>query len=102
MIKSGGEWISSIDIENAAVGYPGVRVPAVVGVYHPKWEERPLLVIETHEGQAVTADAIRAHLETKVVRWWLPDDILFATVPLTATGKIDKKALREAYRNQLA
>ena len=102
VIKSGGEWISSIDIENAAVGYPGVRVAAVVGVYHPKWEERPLLVIETHEGQAVTADAIRAHLETKVVRWWLPDDILFATVPLTATGKIDKKALREAYRNQLA
>src|SRR3546814_16427903 len=86
---------SSIDIENAAVGYPGVRVPAVVGVYHPKWEERPLLVIETHEGQAVTADAIRAHLETKVVRWWLPDDILFATVPLTATGKIDKKRSEE-------
>ena len=102
VIKSGGEWISSIDLENAAVGCPGVRIAAVVGVYHPKWEERPLLVIEAHEGQAVTAAAIRAHLETRVVRWWMPDDILFDTVPLTATGKIDKKTLRDRYRGHLA
>ncbi len=102
VIKSGGEWISSIDLENAAVGYPGVRIAAVIGVYHPKWEERPILVIETHAGQVVTATDIRAHLETKVVRWWLPDDILFAKVPLTATGKIDKKGLRETYRDHLA
>ena len=102
VIKSGGEWISSIDLENAAVGCPGVRIAAVIGVYHPKWEERPLLVIEAHEGEAVTAEAIRAHLETRVVRWWMPDDILFDTVPLTATGKIDKKALRDTYRDHLA
>jgi fatty-acyl-CoA synthase len=102
VIKSGGEWISSIDLENAAVGCPGVRIAAVVGVYHPKWEERPLLVIEAHEGQAVTAAAIRAHLESRVVRWWMPDDILFDTVPLTATGKIDKKTLRDRYRDHLA
>ncbi|SEH19673.1 fatty-acyl-CoA synthase [Sphingopyxis sp. YR583] len=102
VIKSGGEWISSIDLENAAVGCPGVRIAAVIGVQHPKWEERPLLVIETHEGETVAADAIRTHLETRVVRWWMPDDILFDTVPLTATGKIDKKALRDRYRDHLA
>jgi fatty-acyl-CoA synthase len=102
VIKSGGEWISSIDLENAAVGCPGVRIAAVIGVHHPKWEERPLLVIETHEGETVAADAIRTHLETRVVRWWMPDDILFDTVPLTATGKIDKKALRDRYRDHLA
>ncbi|WP_411339437.1 long-chain fatty acid--CoA ligase [Sphingopyxis sp. J-6] len=102
VIKSGGEWISSIDLENAAVGCPGVRIAAVIGVYHPKWEERPLLVIEAHEGETVTAEAVRAHLETRVVRWWMPDDILFDTVPLTATGKIDKKALRDTYRDHLA
>jgi acyl-CoA synthetase (AMP-forming)/AMP-acid ligase II len=102
VIKSGGEWISSIDLENAAVGCPGVRIAAVIGVHHPKWEERPLLVIEAHDGEMVTADRIRAHLETRVVRWWMPDDILFAAIPLTATGKIDKKMLRDLYRNHLA
>jgi fatty-acyl-CoA synthase len=102
VIKSGGEWISSIDLENAAVGCPGVRIAAVIGVHHPKWEERPLLVIETHEGETLAAEAIRAHLETRIVRWWMPDDILFDTVPLTATGKIDKKALRDRYRDHLA
>ena len=102
VIKSGGEWISSIDLENAAVGCPGVRIAAVVGVHHPKWEERPLLIIEAHQGEAVTAAQIRAHLETRVVRWWMPDDILFDAVPLTATGKIDKKALRDRYRDHLA
>ncbi len=102
VIKSGGEWISSIDLENAAVGCPGVRTAAVVGVYHPKWEERPLLIIETHDGEVVTATQIRAHLEALVVRWWMPDDIVFDTVPLTATGKIDKKSLRDRYRDHLA
>lgn len=102
IIKSGGEWISSIDLENAAAGCPGVRIAAVIGVYHPKWEERPLLIIEAHDGEAVTAEQVRARLETRVVRWWLPDDILFDIVPLTATGKIDKKALRERYRDHLS
>jgi fatty-acyl-CoA synthase len=102
VIKSGGECISSIDLENAAVGCPGVRIAAVIGVFHPKWEERPLLVIEAHDGEAVTTEAIRAHLESRVVRWWMPDDILFDTVPLTATGKIDKKTLRDRYRDHLS
>lgn len=102
VIKSGGEWISSIDLENAAVGCPGVRIAAVIGVHRPKWEERPLLVIEAHAGETPCADQIRAHLETRIVRWWMPDAILFDTVPLTATGKIDKKALRDRYRDHLA
>ena len=101
VIKSGGEWISSIDLENIAVACPGVKVAAVVGVAHPKWEERPLLVIEAHEGADVTREAVLQHLEPKVAKWWLPDDVIFAAVPLTATGKIDKKVLRDAYRDHL-
>ena len=101
VIKSGGEWISSIDLENVAVACPGVRIAAVVGVPHPKWEERPLLVIEAHEGETVTKDGVLAYLSDRVVKWWLPDDVVFAPVPLTATGKIDKKVLREAYRDRL-
>jgi acyl-CoA synthetase (AMP-forming)/AMP-acid ligase II len=101
VIKSGGEWISSIDLENVAVGCPGVKIAAVVGVPHPKWEERPLLVIEAHEGQAVTREAVMRHLAPRVARWWLPDDVIFAAIPLTATGKIDKKVLRDAYRDHL-
>ena len=101
VIKSGGEWISSIDLENIAVACPGVKVAAVVGVPHPKWEERPLLVIEPHEGASVTREAVLRHLEPKVAKWWLPDDVIFAAVPLTATGKIDKKVLRDAYKDHL-
>ena len=101
VIKSGGEWISSIDIENVAVGCPGVKIAAVIGVAHPKWEERPLLVIEAHAGATVTKDAVLAYLAPHIAKWWTPDDVLFATVPLTATGKIDKKVLRDAYRDHL-
>jgi fatty-acyl-CoA synthase len=101
VIKSGGEWISSIDLENIAAGCPGVKVAAVVGVPHPKWEERPLLVIETHEGTSLSREAVLAHIEPHVARWWLPDEVIFAPVPLTATGKIDKKVLREAYHDRL-
>lgn len=101
VIKTGGEWISSIDLENIAVACPGVKIAAVVGVPHPKWEERPLLVIETHEGRAVTKDDVLAHLEGKIVKWWTPDDVVFAAVPLTATGKIDKKTLRAAWLDHL-
>jgi len=101
VIKSGGEWISSIDLENIAVACPGVKVAAVVGVPHTKWEERPLLVIETHDGASVTREAVLKHLEPRVAKWWLPDDVIFAAVPLTATGKIDKKVLRDAYRDHL-
>jgi fatty-acyl-CoA synthase len=101
VIKSGGEWISSIDLENVAVSCHGVKVAAVVGVAHPKWEERPILVLECHPGEAPSEDAVRAHLAPQMPRWWLPDAIVYAEVPLTSTGKIDKKALRERYRDHL-
>jgi len=102
VIKSGGEWISSIDLENVAVGCPGVKIAAVVGVPHPKWEERPLLVIEAHDGAAVSKDAVLAYLAPRIVKWWTPDDVVFSIVPLTATGKIDKKVLREAWKGHLS
>ena len=101
MINSGGEWVSSIDIENVAAACPGVKVAAVVGVFHPKWEERPVLVVEPHGDTEVTVDKILAHLEPNIVKWWMPDAVIFDAVPLTATGKIDKKVLRERYRNHL-
>jgi fatty-acyl-CoA synthase len=101
VIKSGGEWISSIDLENVAAGCPGVRVAAVIGVPHPKWEERPLLVIEPHQGEDVSADRVLEFLKSRVVKWWLPDEILIEVVPLTSTGKIDKKLLRERHRARL-
>ncbi len=102
VIKSGGEWISSIDIENIVVGMAGVRIAAVVGVHHPKWEERPILVIEAHSGAMLTAEAIRDFLAPQIARWWMPDRVLFDAVPLTATGKIDKKALRARYADCLS
>jgi 3-(methylthio)propionyl---CoA ligase len=101
VIKSGGEWISSIDLENIAAACPRVKCAAVVGVYHPKWEERPILLIEPHAGEAVTPDEVRTFLADRVVKWWLPDAIVVGPVPLTATGKIDKKAIRERYRDHL-
>jgi fatty-acyl-CoA synthase len=101
VIKSGGEWISSIDLENAAVACPGVRIAAVIGAHHPKWEERPILVIEAHEGRVLTREEVLDFLKPRIARWWTPDDVIFAPVPLTATGKIDKKVLRDAYRDHL-
>jgi fatty-acyl-CoA synthase len=97
VIKSGGEWISSIDLENVAVGCPGVKIAAVIGVPHPKWEERPVLVIECHDGVELTEDAVQTFLAPHIVKWWTPDKVIFASVPLTATGKIDKKVLRGRY-----
>jgi fatty-acyl-CoA synthase len=101
VIKTGGEWISSIDLENIAVACPGVKIAAVIGIPHPKWEERPLLVIETHEGRTVTKEDVLGFLQGKIVKWWTPDDVVFAPVPLTATGKIDKKTLRKAWNEHL-
>ena len=97
VIKSGGEWISSIDLENIAVGHPGVRIAAVIGVPHPKWEERPVLIIETHEGAELDRQRMLDYLAPQVAKWWLPDEVIFASVPLTATGKVDKKRLRQTY-----
>jgi fatty-acyl-CoA synthase len=101
VIKSGGEWISSIDLENVAVACPGVKIAAVVGVAHPKWEERPVLVVERHDGADVSEADIYAFLEPRIVKWWRPDAVVFDAVPLTATGKIDKKVLRSRYQNAL-
>lgn len=97
MIKSGGEWISSIDLENIAVACNGVKVAAVAGVFHPKWEERPIMLIEPHLGATVTPDEVAAYLKPHIANWWMPDRIIIAQVPLTATGKIDKKAIRDLY-----
>jgi len=100
VIKSGGEWISSIDLENAAVGCAGVAEAAAVGVRHPKWDERPLLLVVKKEGAEVTPEAILDHLSGVVAKWWLPDEILFVdSLPHTATGKLLKTALREQYRD---
>ena len=98
MIKSGGEWISSIDIENAAVAHPDVAEAAVIGVPHPKWSERPLLVVVPKQGRAPTREALLAFLKDKVAKWALPDDVVFlAELPHTATGKILKTKLREIF-----
>ena len=95
VIKSGGEWISSIDIENIAVGAPGVANAAVIGVAHPKWDERPLLIIEPKPGAAPKREDLLAFLQGKIAKWWMPDDVLFVDeIPLGPTGKIDKKAIR--------
>jgi acyl-CoA synthetase (AMP-forming)/AMP-acid ligase II len=100
VIKSGGEWISSIDLENAAVGHPAIAEAAVIAVPHPKWQERPLLIVVRKRGQDVTRDEILQFLAGKVVRWWLPDDVAFVDeLPHTATGKLQKLKLREMFRN---
>jgi len=100
VIKSGGEWISSVDLENAAVGCPGVAEAAAIGVYHPKWDERPLLLVVRKPGSTVSPEQIAAHLVNHVAKWWLPDEILFVDdLPHTATGKLLKTALRTQYKD---
>ena len=100
VIKSGGEWISSIDIENIAVGHPKVANAAAIGIYHPKWDERPLLIIQPAEGENPTKEEIFAALEGKIAKWWTPDDIAFVDdIPLGATGKINKLALRDTFKD---
>jgi fatty-acyl-CoA synthase len=102
VIKSGGEWISSIELENIAVGHPKVAEAAVIGVRHPKWDERPLLVIVRKAGQEVSREEMLAYLDGKVAKWWMPDDVVFVTeIPHTATGKILKTVLREQFKNHV-
>jgi len=102
VVKSGGEWISSIEIENIAMGHEAVANAAVVGIAHPKWDERPILLCQLKPGATACADDLRAYLDGKIAKWWMPDDVLFVDeVPLGPTGKIDKKAIRaglEGYR----
>ncbi len=100
VIKSGGEWISSIDLENLAVGHPKVLEAAVIGVAHPKWDERPLLIVQLKPDQKATRDEILTYMEGKIAKWWMPDDIQFVDfIPHTATGKILKTALRDQFKN---
>jgi fatty-acyl-CoA synthase len=100
VIKSGGEWISSIDLENLAVGHPSVAEAAVIGIRHPKWDERPLLVVVLKPQQEASRDDILGFMKGKVADWWLPDDVVFVDeIPHTATGKIQKTTLREQMRD---
>ena len=102
VIKSGGEWISSIDLENAAVGHPSVAEACVIGVSHEKWDERPLLLIVKVESQEISKEEILVFLEDKVAKWWLPNDVIFVNdLPHTATGKLLKTNLREKYKSHL-
>ena len=100
VIKSGGEWISSIELENIAVGHPKVAEAAVIGIRHPKWDERPLLVIVLKAGQKASKEEMLTFLEGKIAKWWMPDDVAFvAKIPHTATGKIQKTALRDQFKD---
>jgi fatty-acyl-CoA synthase len=102
VIKSGGEWISSIELENLAAGHPKVGEAAVIGVKHSKWGERPLLIAVPKKGQSVLKEEILTFMRGKVADWWLPDEVVFVNeIPHTATGKILKTALREQYRDVL-
>ena len=100
VIKSGGEWISSIDLENIAVAHPAVQQAAVIGVAHPKWDERPLLIVVRKPGSEVGRDELLKFFEGKIAKWWLPDDVAFVdAIPLGATGKMLKTRLREQFRD---
>ena len=100
VIKSGGEWIGSIDLENIAVAHPAVLQAACIGVFHPKWDERPLLVVVKKPGMDVTKDELLKFYDGKIAKWWTPDDVVFAdSLPLGATGKILKNKIRETYRD---
>jgi fatty-acyl-CoA synthase len=98
VIKSGGEWISSIEIENLAAGHPKALIAAVIGVAHPKWDERPLLLVKLKDGESATREEFLQYLDGKIARWWMPDDVVFVDdIPLGATGKIDKKLIRQRF-----
>ena len=100
VIKSGGEWISSVELENAAVGCPGVAEAAAIGVYHPKWDERPILLVVKKDGAALSEADVTTYLAGVVAKWWLPDEVLFVDgLPHTGTGKIQKAELRKAYKD---
>src|SRR5579871_4959220 len=100
VIKSGGEWISSIDLENLAVGHPKVAEAAVIGMHHPKWDERPLLIVQVKPGQTVTKEEILKFMDGKIAKWWMPDDVQFVDeIPHTATGKIKKTDLRTRFKD---
>ena len=100
VIKSGGEWISSIDLENEAMAHDKVAEAAVIGIAHPKWTERPLLVVVPADGPKPTKEELLAFLSDRVAKWWLPDDVVFVDeLPHTATGKVSKLNLRKRFED---
>ena len=100
VIKSGGEWISTIDLENLAVGHPKVAEAAAIGITHPKWDERPLLVVVLKKGETASKEDILGFMQGKIAKWWMPDDVAFVDeIPHTATGKIQKMALRQQFKD---
>jgi len=100
VIKSGGEWISSVDLENAIMGHPAVAEAAVIAVAHPKWDERPLACVVKKPGATVSAADIRKYLEGKFAKWQLPDEVVFVdAIPRTSTGKFQKLTLREQFKD---
>jgi fatty-acyl-CoA synthase len=99
VIKSGGEWIGSIDLENIAMAHPAVAMAACIAAHHPKWDERPLLVVVRKPGAEVTREELIGFFEGKIAKWWTPDDVIFVeAIPLGATGKMQKNKLRDQYR----
>jgi fatty-acyl-CoA synthase len=100
VIKSGGEWISSIEIENIAMGHPKAAIAAVIGAAHPKWDERPVLLVKLRDGVQAEGGEFLSFLDGKIAKWWMPDDVVFVDdIPLGATGKIDKKLIRERMKD---
>jgi len=100
VIKSGGEWISSIELENIALSHPDVAEAAVIAATHPKWDERPLLLVVPKQGQSIDPASVLATYEGKVPKWWLPDAVVSVPeLPHTATGKLQKTALRGKWRD---
>lgn len=98
LVKSGGEWISSVELENLLMAHPAVKEAAVIGVPHPKWDERPLACVVLQEGESATGEEILAYLEPLVAKWWLPDAVEFIDeVPKTSVGKFSKKDLRSRF-----
>src|SRR5207244_8556314 len=100
LVKSGGEWISSVELEGALMGHPAVLEAAVIGVPHERWSERPLACVVVKPGAEVTKEELHEFLEPQFAKWWLPDDIVFIDeVPKTSVGKFDKKVLREDFKS---
>ena len=100
VIKSGGEWIGSIDLENIAMAHPAVAMAACIGVKHPKWDERPIVVAVKKAGQEVSREEMLKFYEGKIAKWWMPDDVVFVKeLPHTATGKLSKLTLRQQMKD---
>jgi len=103
LVKSGGEWISSVDLENAIMGHPAVAEAAVIAIPHPKWDERPLACVVLKKGESASEDDIKTYLADKVAKWWIPDGVVFIDeVPKTSVGKFKKTELRDRFQDYAA